>query len=76
MRLPRFTGDRIARQAIMYGRRLECDSRKAADLRRDASPENMDVRWRRDRGAESAGVVSASPTGASFRGVQEPIARS
>jgi thioesterase DpgC len=26
MRLARFTGDRIARQAIMYGRRLDCDS--------------------------------------------------
>lgn len=26
LRLPRFTGDRIARQAIAYGRRLDCDS--------------------------------------------------
>ena len=26
MRLPRFTGDRIARQAIQYERRLPCDS--------------------------------------------------
>ncbi len=26
LRLTRFTGDRIARQAIMYGRRLDCDS--------------------------------------------------
>src|SRR5205085_10027489 len=26
LRLPRFVGDRIARQAIMYGRRLDCDS--------------------------------------------------
>ena len=26
LRLPRFTGDRIARQAIMYQRRFECDS--------------------------------------------------
>ena len=26
MRLPRFTGERIARQAIMYERRLDCDS--------------------------------------------------
>ena len=26
MRLPRFVGDRIARQAIQYERRLECDS--------------------------------------------------
>lgn len=26
LRLPRFTGDRIARQAISYGRRLDCDS--------------------------------------------------
>ena len=28
MRLPRFTGDRIARQAIQYERRLECDARR------------------------------------------------
>ena len=26
LRLPRFTGDRLARQAIMYGRRINCDS--------------------------------------------------
>jgi thioesterase DpgC len=26
LRLPRFTGDRIARQAIMYERRIDCDS--------------------------------------------------
>ncbi len=26
LRLPRFTGDRIARQLISYGRRLDCDS--------------------------------------------------
>src|SRR3954452_10287276 len=26
LRLARFTGDRIARQAVMYGRRLDCDS--------------------------------------------------
>src|SRR5262249_16916777 len=26
MRLPRFLGDRLARQAIMYGRRIDCDS--------------------------------------------------
>ena len=26
LRLPRFTGERIARQAIQYERRLDCDS--------------------------------------------------
>ena len=26
LRLSRFTGDRIARQAILYGRRLDCDT--------------------------------------------------
>jgi len=36
MRLPRFTGERIARQAIMYERRLDCDTRRRTpDLRRD-----------------------------------------
>ncbi len=30
MRLPRFVGDRIARQAIQSGRRLDCDTPEAA----------------------------------------------
>ena len=30
LRLPRFVGDRIARQAIMYERRIDCDSPRAA----------------------------------------------
>ena len=35
LRLPRFTGDRIARQAILDGRRLDCDSAEGRlDLRR------------------------------------------
>jgi thioesterase DpgC len=30
LRMARFVGDRIARQAIMYERRIDCDSRSAA----------------------------------------------
>ena len=36
LRLPRFVGDRLARQAIQYERRFDCDSPEGTpDLRRD-----------------------------------------
>ena len=50
MRLPRFVGDRIARQAIQYGRRLDCDSPEGRhDLRRDRAG-RRDGRGDRSRG--------------------------
>jgi (3,5-dihydroxyphenyl)acetyl-CoA 1,2-dioxygenase len=75
MRLPRFIGDRIARQAIMYGRRLECDSPEGRLICDEiASPENMDRALAGViEGLTSAGVVSAVANRRQFRVVQEPI---
>ena len=75
MRLPRFTGDRIARQAIMYGRRLDCDSPEGRLICDEVvPPEEMDSAL--DRvidGLTSSGVVSSVANRRSFRVAQEPI---
>jgi len=75
MRLPRFTGERIARQAIMYQRRLECDSpegmlicdeiveAQGMDAAIDAVVENF----------TGSGIVSAASNRRSFRVTQEPL---
>src|SRR5262249_29861038 len=75
MRLPRFTGDRIARQAIMYGRRLDCDSPEGR-LICDAivQPDQMDAALSRVvDGLTNAGIVSAVANRRAFRVAQEPI---
>jgi thioesterase DpgC len=75
MRLPRFTGDRIAREAIMYGRRLECDSPEGRLICDEiASPHEMDRALAGViEGLTSSGVVSAVANRRQFRVVQEPI---
>jgi (3,5-dihydroxyphenyl)acetyl-CoA 1,2-dioxygenase len=75
MRLPRFTGDRIARQAILYERRLECDSaegRLVCDevVEPDAMEEAID---RVVAGLTSSGVVSAAGNRRALRVTQEPF---
>jgi thioesterase DpgC len=74
MRLPRFTGDRIARQAIMYGRRLECDSPEGRLICDEiVPPADMDVALARViDGLTDSGVVSAVANRRGFRVVQEP----
>jgi len=61
LRLPRFTGDRIARQAILYDRRLICDSADGRLICDEIAPvAEMDAAI--DRvvdGLTSAGAVSA-----------------
>jgi thioesterase DpgC len=76
MRLPRFTGDRIARQAIMYGRRLDCDSPEGRLICDEVVPPGeMDAAVARVvEGLTGAGVVSAVANRRTFRVVQEPIA--
>ncbi len=76
MRLPRFTGDRIARQAIMYGRRLDCDSPEGRLICDEiVPPEEMDAAIARVvDGLTGAGVVSAVANRRTFRVPQEPIA--
>jgi thioesterase DpgC len=75
MRLPRFTGDRIARQAIQYEKRLECDS-PAGRLICDEIVETgtMDAAIERVvTGLTSSGVVSAASNRRAFRITQEPL---
>ena len=75
MRLPRAVGDRIARQAIQYERRLECDSPEGrlicdeivADGGMDAAIESV------VQGLTSSGVVSAASNRRAFRITQEPL---
>lgn len=75
MRLPRFTGDRIARQAIQYERRLECDSPEGR-LICDEIVEvgGMDAAIERViSGLTNSGVVSAASNRRAFRVTEEPF---
>ncbi len=75
MRLPRFTGDRIARQAIQYERRLECDSPEGR-LICDEIVETGAMEAAVERvvqGLTSSGVVSAASNRRAFRITQEPL---
>ena len=75
LRLPRFVGDRIARQAILHDRRIDCaspDGRLICD--EIAAPEAMDAAI--DRAIASfadSGVVSAAGNRRALRVGQEPL---
>jgi (3,5-dihydroxyphenyl)acetyl-CoA 1,2-dioxygenase len=75
LRLPRFVGDRIARQAILYGRRLDCDSPEGRLICDEiAAPDAVDAAL--DRvvdGLTSSGVVSAAGNRRALRVAQEPL---
>ena len=75
MRLPRFTGDRIARQAVQYERRLECDSAEGRLICDEIVPTGaMDQAVERVvTGLTSSGVVSAASNRRAFRITQEPL---
>jgi len=75
MRLPRFTGDRIARQAIQYERRIECDSPEGRLICDEIVPTgSMDEAIERVvTGLTSSGVVSAASNRRAFRITQEPL---
>jgi thioesterase DpgC len=75
MRMPRFTGDRIARQAIQYERRLECDSPEGRLICDEIVPAGgMDAAIQRVvTGLTSSGVVSAASNRRAFRITQEPL---
>jgi thioesterase DpgC len=75
LRLPRFVGDRIARQAILAERRIECSSPEGRMICDDIVPSSkMD-------GAiasmveklTSSGVVSAAGNRRAFRAGEEPL---
>jgi enoyl-CoA hydratase/carnithine racemase len=75
LRLTRFVGDRLARQLVMYGRRLECDSPEGRLICDEiVPPDEMDAAI--DRVVEnftSSGVVSAAGNRKAFRVAEEPL---
>jgi (3,5-dihydroxyphenyl)acetyl-CoA 1,2-dioxygenase len=75
LRLPRFVGDRIARQAILYGRRLDCDTPEGRLICDEiAPPEGVDAAV--DRVVETltgSGIVSAAGNRRALRVGQEPL---
>ena len=75
LRLWRFTGDRIARQAILYGRRLDCDTPEGRLICDEiAPPQSIDGAL--DQvidGFTSSGVVSAAGNRRAIRVGQEPL---
>ncbi|HEV3177103.1 MAG TPA: enoyl-CoA hydratase/isomerase family protein [Stellaceae bacterium] len=75
LRLTRFVGDRLARQLIMYGRRLECDSPEGRLICDEVVPPG-EIDAAIDRvveGFTSSGVVSAAGNRRAFRVAEEPL---
>jgi thioesterase DpgC len=75
LRLPRFVGDRVARQAILAERRIECDSpagRLICDeiVRPDQVDQKIDEVVQKLTGS---GVVSAAGNRRAFRAGEEPL---
>jgi (3,5-dihydroxyphenyl)acetyl-CoA 1,2-dioxygenase len=75
LRLPRFVGDRIARQAIQYGRRLACDSAEGRMICDEiVPPADMETAIARIvDGLTSSGAVGAIGNRRAFRLGQEPL---
>jgi thioesterase DpgC len=75
MRLPRFTGDRLARQLIQYERKLVCDSPEGRLICDEIAPAaDMDAAIERVVGGlTSSGAVSAVGNRRAFRVTQEPL---
>ena len=75
LRLARFTGGRIARQAILYGRRLDCDSAEGRLVCDEVAPAGeMDRALARViENFTSSGVVSAAGNRRALRVGEEPL---
>ena len=75
LRLPRFVGDRIARQAIQYGRRLACDSPEGLMICDEVVPAaEMDGAIAHVvEGLTSSGAVGAIGNRRAFRLGEEPL---
>jgi thioesterase DpgC len=75
MRLPRFTGDRLARQLIQAERRLDCDSVEGRLICDEIIPaSDMDAAIERTVGMlTSAGAVGAIGNRRAFRVAVEPL---
>ena len=75
LRLPRFVGDRIARQAIMAERRIDCSSTEGRMIC-DEVVEEEEMDRAIDRVVErltGSGVVSAAGNRRAFRAGEEPL---
>jgi enoyl-CoA hydratase/carnithine racemase len=75
LRLPRFVGDRIARQAIMGERRIDCASPEGRMICDEiAAPGEMDAAIEKTiQKMSGSGVVSAAGNRRAFRAGQEPL---
>jgi thioesterase DpgC len=74
LRLPRFVGDRIARQAVMAERRIDCASAEGRMICDEIVSGSMDEAI--ERAVEQltgSGVVSAAGNRRAFRAGQEPL---
>jgi len=75
LRLWRFTGDRLARQGILYGRRFDCDTPEGRAICDEVvPPASMDAALDRVvANFTSSGVVSAASNRRAFRVGEEPL---
>jgi (3,5-dihydroxyphenyl)acetyl-CoA 1,2-dioxygenase len=75
LRMPRFTGDRITRQAIQYERKLVCDSAEGRLICDEiAAPDQMDSALDKViAGLTSSGAVSATSNRRAIRIGEEPL---
>jgi thioesterase DpgC len=75
LRLARFTGDRIARQAVLSGRRLDCDTPEGRLICDEVvAPAEMDTAIERAvADFTDSGVVSAAGNRRAFRVSLEPL---
>jgi len=75
LRLPRFTGDRIARQAILNERRIDCDSQEGRLICDEVVEQGtMDRAIERVvAGLTGSGIVSAAGNRRAFRIGEEPF---
>jgi (3,5-dihydroxyphenyl)acetyl-CoA 1,2-dioxygenase len=75
LRLPRFVGDRLARQAIMYGRRIDCDTPDGALICDEIAPAGRvdEALSRAIDGLTNSGIVGAIGNRRQFRIGQEPL---
>jgi thioesterase DpgC len=75
MRMWRFTGDRIARQAVLSGRRLDCDTPEGRLICDEiVPPAEMDAALTRVAASfTDSGVVSAAGNRRAFRVAEEPL---
>jgi thioesterase DpgC len=75
LRMPRFTGDRLTRQAIQYERKLPCDSPEGRLICDEiAAPGDMDAALEKVvAGLTSSGAVSAVSNRRAIRIGEEPL---